>query len=166
MSFSGRIAHFRALHMMARAGTLGPEERRAYDRSREELARTLLTSQRMNLRAGETPRRALRVLCALYVDLHLTGAWSRGSTIDLSSGGFAVMLTDTLPEGEPVGYQLYLPGQVIVRGIARVARARRDKVHVRASFAFDGLSDADIERIEMIVFDRVLLMYDDTPESR
>ncbi len=166
MSFSGRIAQFRALHMMARAGTLGPSDRHAYEAAREELARTLLASQRMNLRPGETPRRALRVSCALYVDLHLSGAWSRGSTSDVSTGGFAVMLTDDLPMGEPVGYHLHLPAGETLRGIARVMRTRREKVHVRVSLTFDGLSDADVERIEMVVFDRVLLMYEVAPDSR
>ena len=80
---------FRQLHEKARRGQLSEGEQLAYRAGRDELARALLAAQRLTLRPGETPRRALRVARALQVDLDLVTSRERAVTIDLSTGAFA-----------------------------------------------------------------------------
>ncbi len=63
---------FRQLHEKARRGPLRDQDLEAYRAGRDELARALLAAQRLALRPGETPRRALRVARAARVErLHV-----------------------------------------------------------------------------------------------
>jgi hypothetical protein len=150
------LLEFRQLHEKARRGQLGERELQLYRNGRDELARALLAAQRLTLRPGETPRRALRVARALQVDLDLVTARERAVTIDLSTGGFSCLLAKAPPVGDEVGFSIRLPAADPLAGRARVTDARVLPGNVRVSFQFMSQADADKERLELFVFDTVL----------
>lgn len=150
------ILSFRHLHEKARRGLLGERELQTYRSGRDELARALLAAQRLTLRPGETPRRALRVARALQVDLDLVTSRERAVTIDLSTGGFSCLLAKAPPVGDEVGFTLRLPASEPLAGRARAQDVKVLPGNVRAAFQFTNPSDADKERLEMFVFDTVL----------
>jgi hypothetical protein len=150
------LLEFRQLHEKARRGQLGDRELQLYRNGRDELARALLAAQRLTLRPGETPRRALRVGRALQVDLDLVTSRERAVTIDLSTGGFSCLLAKAPPVGDEVGFSLRLPAADPLAGRARVTDVRVLPGNVRVSFQFTGQAEADKERLELFVFDTVL----------
>jgi hypothetical protein len=152
------ILAFRQLHEKARRGQLAERELAAYRAGRDELARALLAAQRLSLRPGETPRRALRVARALQVDLDLPTSRERAVTIDLSTGGFSCLLSKGPPTGDEVGYALRLPGSGPLTGRARVQDVKVLPGNVRVSFVFVNQGEAERERVEVFVFDTVLAL--------
>lgn len=147
---------FRALHEKARRGQLSPAETIRYRTGRDELARALLTAQRLSLKSGETPRRAMRVARALQVDLELPAERLRAVTVDISTGGFSCILQCAPALGEDVGFTLRIPAADPLAGRARVQDLKPLPGNVRVAFMFSGLSDAERERMELFVFDTVL----------
>ncbi len=150
------LLEFRQLHEKARRGQLRERELQAYRDGRDELARALLAAQRLTLRPGETPRRALRVARALQVDLDLGTSRERAVTIDISTGGLSCLLAKAPPVGDEAGFSLRLPAADPLAGRARVTDVRSLPGNVRVSFQFVNPSDADKERLELFVFDTVL----------
>ena len=155
MEFKDWLATFRALHDRAAAGKLTPEELTNYQAGRDDLARALLAAQRANIKQGETPRRSLRASKAVQVDLELGGEPIRGVTLDISAGGFGMLMAKrpTANEGK---YSLRLPGGDPLSGRLRMVEARQQPGNTRVSFAFIDLGPADADRIETLVFDTVL----------
>jgi hypothetical protein len=150
------LLEFRQLHEKARRGQLRDREAQVYRDGRDELARALLAAQRLTLRPGEIPRRALRVARAMQVDLDLATSRERAVTIDISTGGFSCLLAKGPPVGDEAGFSIRLPASEPLAGRARVTDARAAPGNVRVSFQFVNQSDADKERLELFVFDTVL----------
>ncbi len=155
-SLTDWLLSFRQLHEKARRGQLREGELQRYRTGRDELASALIAAQRLQLRAGEMPRRALRVARALQVDLALATSHERAVTIDLSSGGFSCLLSKAPALGDEVGFTLRIPAAEALAGRARVQDIKPHQGNVRLAFAFVGLSDAEKERVELFVFDTVL----------
>ncbi len=150
------LLEFRQLHEKARRHQLSDRELQVYRGGRDELARALLAAQRLTLRPGAIPRRALRVGRALQVDVDLPTSRERAVTIDLSTGGFSCLLAKAPPVGDEVGFSLRLPASDPLAGRARVTDVKVLPGNVRVSFQFANQSDADKERLELFVFDTVL----------
>jgi hypothetical protein len=150
------LVDFRQLHEQARRGELDAPELARYRARRDELARALLAVQRLQLKAGEVPRRALRVARALQVDLDLGDWQTRAVTLDVSTGGFSCLLARAPRLAEDVRYTLRLPGTQPLAGMARVQDVKVQQGNVRASFELLGSSEAEKERLEMLVFDTAL----------
>jgi hypothetical protein len=155
-SLSDWLLGFRQLHEKARRGQLRESEALRYRTNRDELARALLAAQRLQLKAGEVPRQALRVARALQVDLELRDGRLRALTQDISSGGFSCLLAKVPALGEEIGYSLRIPAAKELAGRARVQDVKPLQGNARVSFAFVGISDADKERAELFVFDTIL----------
>ena len=155
-SLSEWLAAFRELHERARRGSLAPGEQAAYRSGRDELARALLAAQRLTLKSGETPRQALRVARALQIQLDLPTSRERSVTIDLSTGGFSVLLPKAPPLGDDVGVSLRLPAAEPVACRARVTDVRPQAGQVRVAAHFVGMAPSERERLELFVFDTVL----------
>ncbi len=156
MSLAEWLVAFRELHEKARRGALPGGDRAAYRAGREELARALVAAQRLVLRPGETARQVLRIARALQVDLDLATARQRAVTVDLSISGFSTLLDRGPPLGEELGLTLRLPASEPLVGRARVVGLKPSTGAVRVSAQFVGLSEADVERLELFVFDVVL----------
>ncbi|HEX9399824.1 MAG TPA: PilZ domain-containing protein [Anaeromyxobacter sp.] len=155
-SLTDWLLTFRQLHEKARRGQLRDAELVRYRSGRDELARALLAAQRLQLKAGEAPRRALRVARALQVDLDLATSRQRAITNDLSIGGFACLLPKAPALGDEIGFTLRLPAAEPLAGRARVHDVKVLPGNVRVAFMFLGLSDKERERLELFVFDTVL----------
>jgi hypothetical protein len=150
------LSEFRRLHDKARLGRLAGAEIEIYRAGRDELARALLAAQRLHLKAGEVPRRALRVARALQVDVDFAVWQARAVTIDLSTGGFSCLLAKAGAVGEEARFSLRIPGSDPLAGRARVQDAKALQGNFRVAFEFLGLPEQDKERIELFVFDTVL----------
>lgn len=156
MSLGEWLSKFREMHEKARRKQLNPADLAAYRKGRDELAFALLAAQRLTLKPGETPRRALRVARALQIDLDMLTSRERAITIDISTGGFSCLLAKAPPLGDEVGIQMRIPASDPLICKARIADVKPQAGNVRAAFQFTGLSDEDKERLEMFVFDTVL----------
>jgi hypothetical protein len=156
MSLAEWLRTFRDLHEKARRNALNPREDALYRAGRDELARALLAAQRLTVKAGETPRTALRVARALQVDLDLLTSSVRAITNDISVGGFSCLLAKAPPLGDEVKYQLRIPASEPLAGKARVVDVKALAGNVRVAFQLLDLEQKDRDRLETFVFDTVL----------
>ena len=149
---------FGALHDCAPRGELRGPDLQKYRDGREVLARVLLAAQQVALPRGQQARRSLRAARALHVDVACGGQAERAPTLDVSAGGVAAWLAMSLKPGDEVDLSVQLPKGADLRARARVVSVRRHEASARASVGFQFLSlrPADVERLEMFVFDAVL----------
>jgi hypothetical protein len=151
------IAEFAGLHQRAREGGLSAALQRRYLEDRESLAQTLLAAQRLTLKPGEKPRRAVRVARFLPVELHFSEAPQRATTLDISKGGFAVLLGEPPKIGDELAVVLKPPGGAQpINGRSTVVGLQKVFGNHRVAFVFQGISAENIERLERLVFDAVL----------
>lgn len=147
---------FRELHEEAKKGGLSGRELTDYYAARDELARALLAAQRIALKPDQRPRRVLRVARALQADLEFHDGAARAMTLDVSAGGFGVLLAKPPRMGDEVKVSLRIPGGESIRGNAHVVEVRRQAGNAYACFEFVELDAAEAERLESFVFDAVL----------
>jgi len=147
---------FRSLHEKAKQGLLAGHDLESYHAAREELARALLSAQRVALQPGQRARRTLRVSRALQADLELHDGGVRAMTLDVSPGGFAALLARAPRVDEEVRVSLRIPEREPLRAKARVVEVKQQLGTARASFELVGLDADDAERLEEFVFDAVL----------
>ncbi len=157
MSANLWVEQFRALHARARKGQLPEDERRRYIVAREQFARALTAAQGMNLPPGQSARRTFRIAQGLQVDLTFASGPTRAMTLDVSVGGFSVMLHKPPVESEEPEFSLRLPGNLEpVKGKARMVSVQRKIGTHRVSFSMLGLNEKDSERLETALFDLAL----------
>lgn len=157
MSANLWVEQFRALHQRARKGPLEELERRRYVAAREQFARALTAAQGMSLPPGQSARRTFRIAQGLQVDLAFGAAPLRTLTLDVSVGGFSVMMHKPPAESEEPEFTLRLPGnQEPVKGRAKMVSAQRKIGTHRVSFSIHGLTEKDQDRLEMALFDMAL----------
>ncbi|BDG07861.1 PilZ domain-containing protein [Anaeromyxobacter paludicola] len=150
------LAAFRQLHDKARKQHLTERERAVYLSGRDELARAVIAAQRLSTVVGQTPRQALRIARALQVDLDWSVGSERAMTLDLSVGGFGALLAKPPPSDEDLKFSLRIPGADPVAGRARVVDVKVQPGNARVCFAFVGLGAAELERLELFMFDALL----------
>lgn len=146
------IATFRSLHEKARRGLLTNAETTTYREAREELLAMLLAAQRLTLRPGETVREAPRAVRALPLEIHST---TDTVTLDISTGGFAALLSRPFRVGEQIEFSLWLSSGPL-QGRARVASVFDQGGSFRISFRLENVSQADTERMEFEVLDAAM----------
>jgi hypothetical protein len=156
MELATWLKRFRALHDGAKQGALSPADLATYRAGRDELARALLAAQKAVAKPGEAARRQLRASRALQVEIDFGKEKVKAMTLDLSAGGFGVLLARPPVPGDAVKVSLRLPGQDPVNGVARIADVKVQPGNARAAMAWTGLPEPEVERIEMVVFDTVL----------
>lgn len=150
------LKEFRDLHEKAKRGVLAAPELAAYRAGRDELARVLLSAQHVALKPGQKPRRMLRVARALQADIEFYNGSVRAMTLEVSSGGFGTLLARAPRVDDEVKVALRIAGGEPLRVTARVVDVKQQAGNVRASFQFVGLDEADVERLELFVFDAIL----------
>jgi hypothetical protein len=156
MTFAEWLNSFRQLHDKAKKGRLSGREFTDYHAARDELARALLAAQRIALKPGQRPRRVLRVTRALQADLEFHDGSERAMTLDVSTGGFRVLLGKPPRMGDEAKVSLRIDGGEPIRGSARVVEVKRQVGNAYACFEFVGLDATEAERLESFVFDAVL----------
>ena len=149
------LAGFQWLHAMARRGELSGAEAQAYREGCEDLAAMLVAAQRLTLNPGQTARGALRAVRMLPLELHLPTGTVRAESLDLSTGGFSSILNRALQPGEEVGFTLQLPDGPL-HGRARVTAIGQQDESIRGSFKVEGLSPADVQRLEREVLETAM----------
>jgi hypothetical protein len=154
------VRNFRGLHERARQGALRPGEESTYLSLRDELARAMLAAQKLSLKPGETARKALRVARALQIELKVGAERERTLTLDLSTGGFSAMLAKPPVLGELVGVSLRLNATETITCRASLVDVKPLTGSARVAGRFVDLAPADLERLEMLVIDVVLQMFE------
>lgn len=157
MGMADFLAGFRSLHEQAKSGRLPPEKQSEYEHARNELARSLVTMERVGLRPGQTWRQALRVPRAVKIELRSSANLLRTITIDLSVGGFGAPVGARIAANEEVDVTLHLPPGDPIQCRARSVSCLAHNGSFRLSAAWVGLGAADHDRIETAVFDTVLM---------
>lgn len=150
------IHQFRELHERAKKRSLSEADQKAYAAAREQMARALCGAQGLTVEAGQSARQSFRVAQGVQVDLGFASGNVRAMTLELSCGGFSVMLAQAPDQKERPGATLKLPGgdPLILRVV--LSSVVRRPGNVRASFAFQELSEKDRERLETALFDFAL----------
>jgi hypothetical protein len=156
VSFEAWLAEFRKVHEEAKRGALKGEGLAEYLEARNELARALLAAQHVTLEPGMQPRQTLRAARALQADLTFFDGSLKVATRTLSAGGFAAVLPGPQRLGDELKVTLRVPGGEAVQCEARVVESKPQAGNAQVSFKFVGLSAADAERLEFLVFDAVL----------
>lgn len=152
------------LHDKAKREALSADERDEYKKLCDDLGRILLIAQDLG-HQGKTLRAALRVSSVLKVRLDFGGSQAvTTSTIDLSEGGFAVLLDSNQRVGHLVLFTLTLPALVgggthSIKGTVRVASARAQGDHFRVSFTFTDVSPDDQDYLGATIMDMILTRY-------
>lgn len=151
------MAQFRSMHDRFRAGKLSDSERETYYSAREQLARSLMATQNLTLEPGQSARKSFRVAHSLQVDIQFANGDVRAPTLDLSVGGFSVIMPHPPSEKEQPGFSLRLPGSVDpLIGRVRFASTSKRGNSIRASFSFVELPPKEADRLETVLFDLVL----------
>jgi len=153
------VVAFRALHEQAQAGNLSALDAARYDREREALSSALLAAQRLTLKPGAFERRALRLAAELPIELEGGQQPVSTRTLDLTVGGFSVLLTEPLRVGDRVDFTIGLRVG-LVSGQARVANLQRKGKPYRIGFSFEELTSEDASRIDLEVLNGVLSLVD------
>lgn len=150
------LKSFKELHAAAKSGALSARDATQCRAARDELARALLSAQRIAVTGGNRPRRLLRVARALQADLEFHDGNVRAMTLDVSAGGFSALMERPPRVEDPVKASLRIPGAEPLRAEARVVNVKQQVGNSRVGFEFVGLGEEDVERLELFVFDAVL----------
>jgi hypothetical protein len=156
MGLTESLEEFRNPHEGAKAGILGSPDLANYHAVRDKLAELLLSAQNMALVSGKRPRRTLRAARALLADIEFYDGTVRGMTLQVSSGGFAALLVKGPQVGEDVEVTLRIPGPQPLHAGARAVSVHEYLGNADTSFQFVGLDAAEVERMEVFVFDALL----------
>jgi CheY-like chemotaxis protein len=159
------LSAFRALHERARAGVLEGSELRVYRTMRTDLAQAFLAMQQVSLPQRSRARRVLRAVVQLRLELHLGREEPvRVTTADIGQGGFSAVLPLAPAVGAKVPFRVQLWDNDWLEGLARVANVVPvGHAGHRAGFAYVSLTAEQAERVEMRVFDAVVLQLDPPP---
>ena len=157
MGLRGWLKEFKELHEHARIGVLSGGRLEEYVKAREELARTILATQRLDAKPGHTARQSVRAQRSMPIDITIGSATQQVATLNISEGGFAGILNIDPPPGKPAAVVLHMPdtgGPLTARAL--VVASKRYGASFYVSFSFDGLSQSDVARLGFLVFDTVL----------
>jgi hypothetical protein len=157
MSANAWFNEFRYLHEKAKKKDLNESEKKLYLEAREQFARALTAAQGLTLKPGESARQTFRVAQAMQVELSFASGSVRAVTQDISRGGLSVTIAQNPDPKELVGFTLKMPGGVDpILGRAKAVSAKKQPGNYRVSFAFETMSEADQERLELVMFDSAL----------
>jgi hypothetical protein len=158
--FAKLLEEFNDLHKGAKAGTLSPAELSRYQAARAQLSKLFLAGQHVALQPGQRPRNSLRVARALPVDLDFGDGMVRVATVQLSSRGFAAVLSGARAEGGEAKVSLHIPAGPPLEARARVLGVKERSGKMVVSFRFVDLGEPEFERLEMYVFDGLLKQFE------
>jgi hypothetical protein len=166
MSTPEFIAEFRQLHERAKKGALTPVEKNRYVIARAQFERIVVIAQEIG-HSGRTLRSTLRMSKLLKVEVKPNGGDAiKSSTIDVSSNGFAMLVSAGMVVGRTGTFALHLPkiggGSEPVSGRCRVASSRTQSGLFRVSFHIVELSPDNQQRLDFALIDAVLERFDPT----
>jgi len=168
MDRSEWLNRLEALHYKVREQEpVSPAELAWYETARSALLATAAEVQSVTLSSQTRRRSSIRIVRAAQVQLEAR-AWSVQSlTVDLGTGGFAVLLDAPPPVQEWIRATLLLPGAPPVITTVSVADARAQNGLVRVAFRFSEPTDEVRRHVEDSMMDSVLdqlVFWDDVLE--
>lgn len=150
------MKHFRVVHQKAKAKQLSDSDLKSYLQMREELARSLVTVQSLQVPSGENSRKHFRVAQMLQVEVNKL---YKAFTKEVSRAGFSCVLPVEMKVGTKATFALALSREgEPVTGEAKVVNSTRVG-QWRTDFAIESMSDDNHERLEMALFDAVLARF-------
>jgi hypothetical protein len=151
------MAMFRELHGRVKKGPVSEKDLERYHAMREDLARSLVAAQGMQVPNGQNARRHFRV--AQVFSLEVNNLY-KSMTRDVSRSGFSAIVPATFETGDKVSFSIVLArGQEPITGQAHVASSVKSLGNSRVSFAIDVLNELNAERLEVALFDAVLARF-------
>jgi hypothetical protein len=150
------MAGFRVTHQKAKAKQLSDVEYKAYLEMREELARSLVGAQSLQVPEGQNYRKHFRVAQMFKLEIAKT---YQTTTKQVSRTGFSAGLAAQLKVGQEVDFEITLArDSEPITGKAKVVGAQKLGTWL-TSFAIESLSEAMGERLETALFDAVLARF-------
>lgn len=146
MTRSEALARFRTLHQKKGSTGLDDDETMKYRACVERLLELALARQEAETRGGQR-RRAVRIPRAVAVDLQWSTRRTRSFTLDLSTGGFSVLLGAPPPDAEPAVALLHVRRGRTVTAAVRVVSAATARGRVRVSMAFIDIPVVEAARL-------------------
>ncbi len=157
-----------ALHHRVREGeALGEAEQGWYDQARDALVNTALEVQALALTHENVRRRSIRITRAAPVLLEARGWSAHSMTIDLGTGGFAVLLEHAPPVDDWIKATLLLPGEGPVIVTVATVETRTVSGLLRVALRFCEPGPQVLRRLEGYMLDSVLeqlVFWDDVLE--
>lgn len=150
------LSQFCCWHEKFKTGTLGMDLMPSYMQARLDLNAILVLAQRLDIRANDGARQAVRVARAVPVEFELPHGKISSLTHDISIGGLSALVGEAPAVGTVTTFRLKLGRDIQpVAGKCRVVANIPIKGSVRIAVAFDGLSKEGHSRIETLVIDAV-----------
>ncbi|MDP2274304.1 MAG: hypothetical protein Q8N23_11760 [Archangium sp.] len=149
------LASFRVMHENARRGSLSEIDQKKYTGMRDELARSLMSSQGQPLPEGVAPRRAFSVAHVFPIEI---GGVTRTTTREVSCQSFTALVSGTFKEGERVSFVMNLSRAADpLSGNALVHAVVRQNVNAsRITCHFEALGEERLARLETALFDAAM----------
>jgi hypothetical protein len=145
----------RDLISASRSRPLADSERNEYEKLRRALSDGYVLAQKLTLAPGQMQRRSRRVAHLLKATVKGPGVNETTATLNLSSGGFAALLTEAPPKRMAVDFVLHTR-RGRLEGKARIVSAvRRDRSWL-ASFAIDEMNEGARHALDEIVLEQVI----------
>lgn len=145
----------RDLISASRSRPLVDSERSELEKLRRALSDGYVLAQKLTLAPGQLQRRTRRVAHLLKTTVTGPGFSETTATLNLSSGGFAALLTEAPAKRTPVEFVLHTR-RGRLEGKARIVSAiRRDRAWL-ASFAIDEMHEGARHALDEIVLEQVI----------
>jgi len=145
---------FKITHEQAKAGKLKEAEHKAYLDMREELARSLIAAQSLQVPKGEFSRKHFRV--AQMYKLEIANTY-QSMTRQVSVKGFSANLQAQFKVGQELDFALHVQRETDpITGKAKVVSVQKQGALHLVSFSIEHMSEASSERLETVLFDAVL----------
>ena len=150
------LSQFCSWHEEFKSGTLGKDVLLAYMQARADLGATLVLAQRLELRANDGARQAVRVARAVPVEFDLRSGKASSFTQDISVSGMSALVGEAVAVGTVAPFRLKLGRDTQpIAGRCRVVANIPLQGSVRMAATFEEIAKEGRSRIETLVFDAI-----------
>jgi hypothetical protein len=150
------LAQFCSWHEKFKDGSLGVTLLPAYMQARADLGATLVLAQRLEIRANDGARQAVRVARAVPVEFDLRTGKASSLTQDLSVSGLSALVGEAPAVGTLASFRMKLSRDTKpVVGCCRVVANIPLRGSVRMAATFEELAHDGRSRIETLVYDAI-----------
>jgi hypothetical protein len=150
------LSQFCSWHEKFKSGALGVDVLSNYMQARADLGAMLVLAQRLEIRANDNARQAVRVARAVPVEFDLMSGKASSLTHDLSVSGLSALVGEAPAVGTVAAFRLKL-GRDVQPVVGRCRVVANIPLHgsVRMAASFEELSKEGRSRIETLVFDTI-----------
>jgi len=150
------LSQFCSWHEEFKSGALGADVLPTYMQARADLGAILVLAQRLEIRAKEGARQAVRVARAVPIEFDMHGGKSSSLTQDISVSGLSALLGEAPAVGTVAPFRLKLGRDAQpIAGRCRVVANVPLRGSVRMAATFEEIAKEGRTRIETLVFDAI-----------